>query len=103
MITTIDEIIDKAVSYVERSKEDFVNYLLRYPELKNELEKMLNLEDNQEWLKRGEKEGYFFIIDDDHFKLDSNCAPPNRVIVTYVGEGRGVPTIKLIIHRKPVR
>ena len=83
-------------------KSEFVKVLCNYPELEEELRKQLSLDENQEWIKKAEKERFFFLIYDDSWKLPPRTfAIPNRIQLRFVGMKK-LPTITIDIHQKPV-
>lgn len=99
---TVEELINRSKPYEPlRSKDELIAIFQNYPELKDKLEKMLTLEDNQEWLKRGEKEGFFFHVSDDSWK-HKRCSIQNYIKLDFVGPKNGVPTISVNIYQKPV-
>lgn len=100
---TVEEIIERIEpSDGVQSKENLKQTFLAYPELKDDLKEMLTFDDNQEWLKRGEKEVFFFYIYNDSWK-HNNSHLQNSVNLIFVEKDKIFPTIAVNIHREPVK
>lgn len=75
----LEKIIERLEPYdpSSSSKDDFLNQLKSFPELKESLKLQLASKDNSEWLAKVENGKIYFKINDDRWKLHirNRCSP----------------------------